>query len=112
MEHRNTAFGGRQVSDEPELAGLDVNQPIGYVTVQGHQPALALARGSVWSAIPGSAGLCLRNEGGLLWVTVAGDARDHMLRPGERLCLPPGRKAVAQALRDSVLQVSGKGCRA
>jgi hypothetical protein len=66
---------------------------------------LALARGSIWSAVPGRAGLCLEGGAGLLWVTVAGDAQDHLLRPGERLRLPAGRKAVAEALSDSIMCV-------
>lgn len=71
----------------------------------GHSPALPLLRGAMWSAVPGRGGLCLRSAAGLLWVTVAGDAQDYMLSAGEQLCLPAGRKAVAQALADSILHV-------
>lgn len=74
-------------------------------TALGHSPALPLARGGTWSAVPPQRGLCLRSDSGLLWVTIAGDARDHLLHSGERLCLPAGRKAVVQALSDSVLRV-------
>lgn len=40
---------------------------------------------------------------GVLWVTVDGEGRDVILRPGDYAEIPAGGRAVVQALRPSVL---------
>lgn len=43
---------------------------------------------------------------GVLWITIEGDIRDHVLTPGDGLPLPAGGRVVIQAIRDSRFGVS------
>lgn len=60
-------------------------------------------------ALEGACALGLSAEGGVLWVTQTGDMRDHLIRSGARLELPPGGKVVVGALQAADLTIEVLG---
>lgn len=48
----------------------------------------------------------LRCDAGELWITVEGDRRDHILRPGDCLRVEWDAPVIVSALRDSTLKAS------
>ena len=49
-------------------------------------------------------GMAIECKEGILWITSAGDFRDHMLLPGDRY-IPAGKKILVEAMRDAHLSV-------
>lgn len=64
--------------------------------------------GGLWSGIA-RRGMRLRCCAGVAWVTVAGDARDHILEAGQGVVLRSGGRLVVQALgnQDLIVVVGG-----
>ncbi len=61
-----------------------------------------LNNGSVFS-MPVRRQTQLRVIEGSAWITLAGCAKDHILKAGESLRMPPNRLLVAEALQDCIL---------
>jgi len=55
------------------------------------------------TARPGSTLFCAT---GVLWVTQAGDQRDYVLQPGEKMILTRRGKVLIEAMRDADLLVA------
>jgi hypothetical protein len=65
-------------------------------TLPAPTPSL-LRNGQCLAWRPAVPGLQLKALHGRVWVTVEGDADDHVLMPGQSLALPAGLLAVAEA---------------
>jgi hypothetical protein len=55
--------------------------------------------------LPGTEVVCDR---GLIWLTRAGDHKDHLLLPGERFAINQGGKIVIEAMREAWLRICSK----
>lgn len=44
-------------------------------------------------------------EQGILWITRAGDPKDHVLMPGEHLVINQGGRVVIEAMREARVQI-------
>ncbi len=49
--------------------------------------------------------MAIECKDGVLWVTVSGDNRDHMIFAGQRFNPVKGTKVIVQALKDSNLDI-------
>jgi hypothetical protein len=52
--------------------------------------------------------LDIRNERGILWVTISGDPEDHLLRSGERMTVRNYRQVVVEAIQASRFRVQNR----
>lgn len=69
-----------------------------FTLAHGALRRLALPRGQALECLHGS-----------LWITVDGDARDHVMEPGDRYQPPDGAGIVVYALEDAAAQTCAGG---
>ena len=73
---------------------------------------LQLTRGELLTLEPGRTGVRIRCRSGRLWVTQAGDPRDHLLGAGQELLLTRRGRVVITALAESLCLPEAPGRRA
>lgn len=78
---------------------------LGGAAVAEEMPPMCLAAGGLWGMrLRGPSRVFTCGEGEV-WLTIEGDARDHVLRAGDSLRLPTGH-VVVQALRATRFRVA------
>lgn len=92
---RPSLFGRSTRDVEPFWPGSDA---------AGHY--VRVADRSIWTRVPGAAGLRLTGVSGHLWITQANVARDATVEPGEAFVARGGGKVVVQTIGgDAVFRV-------